>query len=72
MRERIAWDWMAFRRPDRRRQRQHAASRARREAVGSGVGMSFELGLEAMRRESVNDNADPEHGVGFRIRATCY
>ena len=38
-----------------------------RLGLGSSGGTSFELGLEATRRESANDNADPEHTVGFRI-----
>ena len=35
---------------------------------GSGGGTSFELGLEAARRESANDD-EAEHTAGFRIRA---
>ena len=38
-----------------------------RLGLGSSGGTSFELGLEATRRESANDNADPEHTVGLRI-----
>ena len=37
---------------------------------GSGNdGGALELSFEARRRESVNDNADPEHAVGFRLTA---
>ncbi len=35
----------------------------------SGGGTSFELGLEATRRESANDN-EAEHGVGLRVGVT--
>ena len=38
-----------------------------RLGLGSSGATSFELGLEATRRESANDNADPEHTAGFRI-----
>ena len=47
-----------------------------RLGLGSGGATSFELGLEATRRESANPGSgagagsDPEHTVGFRIRAT--
>ena len=41
-----------------------------RLGLGSGGGASFELGLEATRRESANDNVPPEHAAGFRIGAT--
>ena len=47
-----------------------------RLGLGSSGGTSFELGLEATRRESANPGSgagagsDPEHTVGFRIRAT--
>ena len=34
--------------------------------VRSGAS-SLELRLEATRRESANDNAEPEHGIGFRL-----
>ena len=37
--------------------------------LGSGGGRSFELGLEATRRESANDD-EAEHGVGLRIGVT--
>ena len=30
---------------------------------------SLEFSLEATRRESANDNAEPEHGIGFRMTA---
>ena len=40
--------------------------RLTREARAGG---SLELSLEATRRESANDNADPEHGIGFRLTA---
>ena len=30
---------------------------------------SLEFSLEATRRESANDNAEPEHGIGFRLTA---
>ena len=30
---------------------------------------ALELKLEATRREHANENADPEHGVGFRVTA---
>ena len=30
-------------------------------------GGSLELSLDATRRESVNDNGPPEHGVGLRL-----
>ena len=40
-----------------------------RLGLGSSGATSFELGLEATRRESANDNADPEHTAGFRIGA---
>ena len=37
---------------------------------GSGSdGGSLELSFEARRRESANDNADPEHAVGLRLTA---
>ena len=39
-----------------------------RRGLGSGGGASFELGLEATRRESANDN-EAEHTAGFRIGA---
>ena len=41
-----------------------------RLGLGSSGGTSFELGFEATRRESANDNADPEHTVGFRVGVT--
>ena len=31
---------------------------------------ALELRLEATRRESANDNADPEHGIGFKLTAS--
>ena len=31
--------------------------------------LSFELGVEGTRRESVSDDRVPEHGIGFRMRA---
>ena len=34
-----------------------------------GDGGSLELSLEATRRESANDNADPEHTIGFKLNA---
>ena len=37
--------------------------------AGGGGPNALELRLEATRRESVNDNADPEHGVGLRVTA---
>ena len=40
-----------------------------RLGLGSGGGASFELGLEATRREPANDN-EAEHMAGFRVRAT--
>ena len=36
--------------------------------AGAGTG-SLELSLEATRRERVNDDAPPEHGVGLRLTA---
>ena len=36
---------------------------------GSGNGGSLELSFEARRRESANDNADPDHDVGLRLTA---
>ena len=36
--------------------------------AGRGTG-SLELSLEATRRESANDDAPPEHGIGFRLTA---
>ena len=30
---------------------------------------ALELRIEATRRESANDNADPEHGIGFKLTA---
>ena len=41
-----------------------------RLGLGQSGGASFELSLEATRRESANDNVDPEHTAGFRIGAT--
>ena len=37
--------------------------------AGGGGPNALELRLEATRREAVNDNADPEHGVGLRVTA---
>ena len=34
-----------------------------------GYGGSLELSFEATRRESANDDADPEHAAGFRLTA---
>ena len=36
--------------------------------TGSGPG-SLEFSVEARRRESVNDDVPPEHGIGFRLTA---
>ncbi len=36
--------------------------------AGRGIG-SLELSLEATRRESANDDAPPEHSIGFRLTA---
>ena len=38
-----------------------------RLAADARAGGSLELSLEATRRESANDNADPEHGIGLRL-----
>ena len=40
-----------------------------RLGLGSGGAMSFELGIEATRRESANDDA-AEHAVGVRVAAS--
>ena len=40
-----------------------------RLAADARAGGSLEFSLEATRRESANDNADPEHGIGFRLTA---
>ena len=37
--------------------------------ASGGDGGSFELSFEATRRESANDDADPEHSLGFRLTA---
>ena len=39
-----------------------------RDRRGGDIG-SLEFSLEATRRESANDDAEPEHGVGFRLGA---
>ena len=40
-----------------------------RLARGGAGGGSLELSFEATRRESANDNTDPEHTIGFRLTA---
>ena len=40
-----------------------------RLGLAQGGPTSLELGIEATRRESANDDREPEHGVGFRITA---
>ena len=35
---------------------------------GSGLN-ALEFAIEASRREFANDNRDPEHAIGFRLRA---
>ncbi|MDE2912839.1 MAG: hypothetical protein OXL68_07940 [Paracoccaceae bacterium] len=35
----------------------------------SAGGPGFEIGLDATRKESANDNAGPEHGIGLRVTA---
>ena len=42
--------------------------RLRRDRRGGDIG-SLEFSLEARRRERANDDAEPEHGVGFRMTA---
>ena len=43
-----------------------------RGGFGAPDGGSFELSVEATRRESANDNARPEHEVGFRQPTSGY